>query len=356
MQTTAIQYLALSDGVYSVWQRDARADGGWTDTGLGEKPSALLSLLLASGQPVHRTLVCRLLWPDSPERAARNCLRQALFRIRGKLGRDSVQEVNGGLAITLTGLHSERDPQAATRVQELREVVGRRPRLRLVGREDAEPLEGSEWRGRVEAFLADPAAQLPRPVTRLTPPDPGPAPDRPRGGARAAVGSTPQRARGRPSASAVAPALPHVPSGTRLLVLDLGPEPVASPRDAACRVVKQLWELRGAVGVEPAYRITLERCQRGGRVTMEALWVAIEDLLAAIVEEGPVVFRVAATDRWPRVVLRRLTAALERLRTSPLTLLGTELQLPPSYDRSAPALDDLSPADAGRSASRTARG
>lgn len=366
MDNTQTRYLVLSDGLFSVWQQALGGKPAWTDTRLGEKPSALLAILVTSPVPIGRLLICQLLWPEATEHNARNCLRQALFRIRRRMGVNSVVEANGGLTLATPNVHSELDPRVASARQEVRAALGKRPRLQLVSEADgAANAPELLWRSRVLAFLEDPAAQLGREAlasaetaATVSAADPAPEPSArpatvPEAPAAVVQSRTTVDAPSRPSPDAD---LTPIPEGSRLLVLDLGPEPVASPREAACRVVRQLWELRGAMGVEPGHRETLVRCQGGARVTMEALWSAIEDLLAAIAEEGPVLIRVASPERWPRVVLRRLASALDRLRTSPLTLLGTGIQLPSSYDRTAPALDDLSAPDAGRDAPRTARG
>lgn len=348
MPNTSPEYLVLSVGEFSLWQRLPHAKGGWVSTSLGEKPSAILAVLRMADGAVKRATLSQMLWPGAPEGKARNCLRQALFRVRRRLGPGCVQELLGALRLVDDGVRSELEPAGAEWRAAVEQARGARPRLQLV-KDDDEAVGRELWRERVQEFLNAPRADVEAAELSVVEAELADAAE--------AVDEPVQALKSPEDVGDAERIRASLPSNATFLTLDLGSAPIDSPSEAACCLVRQLWEVPGAVGVSPLHRDVLLRCQGGTRVSAEALWTAIEDLLAAIAEDGPVVIQVAHPERWPRIVLRRLSAVLDRLRHRPLTLVGGGVQLPSSYGRSAsaPALDVVPAPDSRRDSPRAAR-
>lgn len=96
---TATRFQLRTRGGFSLWRADPTGPDGWSDTGLGEKPCALLAYLAWSVHEVTRPELAELLWEGTVASRSRNSLRQALFRIRAQLGPTSVIEVGSGLRL-----------------------------------------------------------------------------------------------------------------------------------------------------------------------------------------------------------------------------------------------------------------
>lgn len=97
---TTARYQLRTLGGFSLWRADPTSPDGWTDTGLGEKPCALLAYLTWCAHAVTRAEVAETFWEGTVSARSRNSVRQAIFRIRVQLGAESIVEVGSGLRLT----------------------------------------------------------------------------------------------------------------------------------------------------------------------------------------------------------------------------------------------------------------
>lgn len=95
------QFQLRTIGGFSLWRADTSVPGGWSDTGLGEKPCAILAYLTWCVHEVTRAELAETFWEGTVSSRSRNSVRQALFRIRAQLGPKSVVEVGQGLRLTM---------------------------------------------------------------------------------------------------------------------------------------------------------------------------------------------------------------------------------------------------------------
>ena len=84
--------------LYVMGKRDLRSpDGGRVSSLLAQpKRLCLLTFLALAPDPVARSTVMALFWPESDEARARNALDQAIFYLRRSLSSSVVENVDGG--------------------------------------------------------------------------------------------------------------------------------------------------------------------------------------------------------------------------------------------------------------------
>lgn len=322
-------------GGFSLNRRDEAAGDGWTDSRLGEKPSALLAYLVWHGTDVPRAELAALLWEGVESSRARNSLRQALFRIRGVLGARSVIEESEGVRLAVA---LELDHPQLRREHTVGAAAADPERLRTFGR-------ATLIRGR--AFTAW-CAQVRSGAVRHSP-------DRERENEVLSREIVAEDARSRreiaePSVEwlsglwaiakqgiPVSAWLPEslAPAPRRTIegfvdecrsvggriaqVRTNGPDymPYALERDLAA----VLWEMPGAAGVLPEHRDAIDRVAAGQRAQPSILRSAILDLIAAVADDAPLLLCLEEPERYSTGALTGLVSGLTSQSECPVLLL-----------------------------------